>query len=205
MEWHDEGVILGQRPCQEHGLIMTLLTHHHGLERGYLRRARKGLSHHMGDHVRARWRARLAEQLGFWTLEPFQSYAGFLMMHAHRIGLLQVAASLMVRTLPLGHPYPQLYQTVSSMIQSWAGPLSPEHLVRSYVSFEKTFLAHSGYGLDEMPNEPISCSELEGHSQRITQRLNRHVWGSASTPAQDLRQTLLSSLFQTLKEEDPPR
>jgi DNA repair protein RecO (recombination protein O) len=72
MEWTDEGIVLGVRRHGESSAIVELLTRGHGRHLGLVRggagsRMRPLLQ--PGNSVRAVWRARLDEHLGYYVIE----------------------------------------------------------------------------------------------------------------------------------------
>ncbi|MFX9061711.1 recombination protein O N-terminal domain-containing protein, partial [Acinetobacter baumannii] len=73
----DEGIILSARPHGENAAIVTLLTSAHGKHAGLMaggqgRSAQPVLQ--PGNRVQAKWRARLPEQLGHFSLELVASH-----------------------------------------------------------------------------------------------------------------------------------
>ena len=72
MEWIDEGIVLGVRRHGKSSAIVELLTREHGRHLGLVRggagsRMRPLLQ--PGNSVRAVWRARLDEHLGYYAIE----------------------------------------------------------------------------------------------------------------------------------------
>ena len=85
MEWTDEGIVLGVRRHGESSAIVELLTRGHGRHLGLVRggagsRMRPLLQ--PGNRVRAVWRARLDEHLGYYALE------GIAVARRHAAGLV---------------------------------------------------------------------------------------------------------------------
>ena len=86
MEWTDEGIVLGVRRHGESSAIVELLTREHGRHLGLVRggagsRMRPLLQ--PGNGVRAVWRARLDEHLGFYNIEGLRLRAGTLLGLRH--------------------------------------------------------------------------------------------------------------------------
>ena len=76
MEWSDEGIVLGVRRHGETNAIVELLTQAHGRHLGLVRggggtRLRAVLQ--PGNTLRATWRARLDEHLGFYAVDGIRS------------------------------------------------------------------------------------------------------------------------------------
>ncbi|HAD26948.1 MAG TPA: DNA repair protein RecO, partial [Alphaproteobacteria bacterium] len=81
MEWAEEGIILATRPHGEAAAIIDVLTRDHGRHAGLVRggnarRLRAVLE--PGNQVHVRWRARLADHLGTFTVEPVSNRAAAL-------------------------------------------------------------------------------------------------------------------------------
>ena len=73
MEWQDEAIVLSARRYGESGVIAALLTREHGRHMGMVRGGAGGAKRGVlqpGNHVRATWRARLAEHLGHSAALP---------------------------------------------------------------------------------------------------------------------------------------
>ncbi|MBC7584578.1 MAG: recombination protein O N-terminal domain-containing protein, partial [Tardiphaga sp.] len=72
MEWTDEGIVLGVRKHGESSAIVELLTRDHGRHLGMVRGGAGSKMRPMlqpGNSVRATWRARIDEQLGYYLME----------------------------------------------------------------------------------------------------------------------------------------
>ena len=72
MEWSDEGVVLSVRPHGETAAVLELFTRRHGRHLGLVhggrsRKLRPILQ--IGNHLDAGWKARLADNLGHFTVE----------------------------------------------------------------------------------------------------------------------------------------
>src|SRR5258707_6218762 len=86
MEWTDEGIVLGVRRHGETSAIVELLTRSHGRHLGLVRggagsRMRPLLQ--PGNSLRAVWRARLDEHLGYYSGEGLPVRAATLLTSSH--------------------------------------------------------------------------------------------------------------------------
>src|SRR6266478_2590778 len=96
MEWTDEGIVLGVRRHGETSAIVELLTRSHGRHLGLVRggtgsRIRPVL--HPGNSVRAVWRARLDEHLGYHAVEGIRLRAATVLASSHAVyGFTQLAS-----------------------------------------------------------------------------------------------------------------
>lgn len=147
MDWTDEGIVLAARKHGETAAIVSLLTREHGRHLGLVRggagkRARSVLQ--PGNRVQARWRARLADHLGTYTLElEAASGAAFL---DDRLKLAGLTAALAVAetSLPEREPHQAVHAGLMDLLAKLAGDAWPA----VYVRWEIALLTDLGYGLD---------------------------------------------------------
>src|ERR671917_611916 len=102
MEWHDEAIVLSVRPHAENDAILSALTLEHGRHAGLVhggsgRRARPLLQ--PGNRLEVTWRARLAEHLGQFRVEPMQLLAARLVDDPLRLAGLASACALLDESL----------------------------------------------------------------------------------------------------------
>src|ERR1019366_1824234 len=111
VEWCESAIVLAARPHGESSVIATLLTANYGAHAGLVQaaRGRKGGSIQPGNRVVARWRARLPEHLGSYTIEAESNGAAALMHEPLRLVALQSACSLVAVSAPEREPHPGLY------------------------------------------------------------------------------------------------
>lgn len=147
MEWTDEGIVLGVRRHGESSAIAELLTRDHGRHLGLVRggagtRMRPVLQ--PGNKVRAVWRARLDEHLGYYAIEGLQLRAATLLASSHAAYGVTHLASL-ARLLPERDPHEAIYNFVDETLDHFdnAG-FAALQLAR----FELAMLAELGFGLD---------------------------------------------------------
>jgi DNA repair protein RecO (recombination protein O) len=148
MQWNDEGIVLAARPLNENGLIVTLLTKEHGVHNGLVRGTRKhGSTCQIGNHLDATWKARLEDQLGFYTLEHKTAYASLVMDDSLKLSALTSLSSLISRTLPERDPHPQLYDGCLTFLHDLVHQDASQYLA-DYIELELAILGDLGYGLD---------------------------------------------------------
>jgi DNA repair protein RecO (recombination protein O) len=147
MEWVDEGVILGTRRHGESNAIVELLTRSHGRHLGLVRggagsRMRPVLQ--PGNSVRAVWRARLDEHLGYYAIEGTRLRAATMLASSHAAyGITHLAA--LTRLLPERDPHDDIYDQLVAILDDFDDPLvAATHVVR----FELAMLSELGFGLD---------------------------------------------------------
>lgn len=147
MEWRDEGIVLAVRPHGETAAVVEVLTSRHGraaalVHGGRSRRLRPVLQ--IGNHVDVTWKARLAEQLGHFTIELRRGFAAEAMVDTMALtGLTAIAT--MARLLPERDPHPSLYE-VTMFVLSFLDDASVWPAL--YARWELALLDELGFGLD---------------------------------------------------------
>ena len=149
MEWLDDAIVLGARPFGESKAIAEVFARSHGRYGGVVH---GGMGKTMrpilqaGNLVRVGWKARLSEQLGFYSpLDLLEPHAGKLFDDPIALAGLSSAIELTRAATAERQSYPGLYDALLVLIAAlpnkdmWA-PL--------YARFEIGLLAEMGYGLD---------------------------------------------------------
>src|SRR5947207_842309 len=147
MEWTDEGIVLGVRRHGESSAIVELLTRRHGRHLGLVR---GGASSRMrpllqpGNSLRAVWRARLDEHLGYYQVEGIRLRAATVLASSHAVYGVTHLASL-ARLLPERDPHEDTYEMLDRTLDDFdeVGQAAA-HLIK----FELAMLAELGFGLD---------------------------------------------------------
>jgi DNA repair protein RecO (recombination protein O) len=147
MEWTDEGIVLGVRRHGESSSIVELLTRGHGRHLGLVRggagsRMRPLLQ--PGNSVRAVWRARLDEHLGYYAIEGTRLRAATVLASSHAVYGVTHLASL-ARLLPERDPHEDIYDMLNRTLDDFDDiGEAAAHLIK----FELAMLAELGFGLD---------------------------------------------------------
>ena len=151
MEWTDKGIVLSVRPHGESAAIVTLMTEaygrHAGLMRGGASLRHKGMLQ-PGNAVRAVWQARLAEQLGRYSLELDESHAADLFDDPLKLSGLAAACAVADHALPEREPHPAIHAGLQALIHAMRNEELGDLWVAVYVRWELGVLAELGYGLD---------------------------------------------------------
>jgi len=148
VEWTDEAVVLGARPFGETQALLEVFARAHGragaiVHGGASRRTRPTLQ--QGNLVRLTWKARTADQLGFFApIELVEPHAARVLGDPAALAALASAAAL-VRTAAERQPYPGLYDALVVLLDAFA---HPDLWPALYTRFELGLLAELGYGLD---------------------------------------------------------
>jgi DNA repair protein RecO (recombination protein O) len=147
MEWRDEAVVLSARKHGERGVILDALTREHGRHAGLVRygtsRRLRGVLE-PGNQISLRWHARLADQLGQYSVEPVRSRAGIL-SDPLRLAGLSSACAIALLVLPEREPHGPVYEGLISLLDAIEQvDLWPAVLAR----WELGVLEELGFGLD---------------------------------------------------------
>jgi DNA repair protein RecO (recombination protein O) len=147
MQWTDEGIVLGVRRHGETSVILELMTHergrHLGLVRGGAGTRLRGVLQ-PGNSLRATWRARLDEHLGYYAVEGLNLRAASLLTAAHAVhGVTHL--STLCRLLAEREPHAHVHTVLESILDKINDPADAATLI---ARFELAFLAELGFGLD---------------------------------------------------------
>lgn len=147
MDWSDEGVVLGVRPHGESGAVLELFTRTHGRHLGLVHGGRSRKLRPIlqtGNHVDATWKARLADNLGHFSVELRKGFAAAAMNDAAALAALTSIAAL-ARLLPERDPHPNLYEVTLFVL----GFLDERAVWPALtVRWEMALLDELGFGLD---------------------------------------------------------
>jgi DNA repair protein RecO (recombination protein O) len=181
MIWSDEGIILSVRPHGETGAIVEVLTRAHGRHTslvygGRSRRLRPVLQ--IGNHVSVTWKGRLAEHLGYMTVELRRGYAASAMEDSLALsGLASICA--LARLLPERDPHPNFYGVTLFVL----GFLSDAAIWPAlYVRWELALLGELGFGLDLSAGVSSGASEETAY---VSPRSGRAISAMAGEPYKD--------------------
>ena len=181
MEWSDEGVVLSVRPHGEFAAVLELFTRGHGRHLGLVhggrsRKLRPVLQ--IGNHVDAGWKARLADNLGHFSVELRKGFAALLMEDAAALTAMTSMAAL-VRLLPERDPHPNLFE-VTQFVLGFLDDRAvwPALMVR----WELALLDELGFGLDL-----ASCAATgkSGDLVYVSPKSGRAVSSAAGEPYKD--------------------
>jgi DNA repair protein RecO (recombination protein O) len=148
VDFEDDAFVLSARVHGETGAIVELLTSAHGcyaahVAGGASRRIKAWLQ--PGARVVARFRARVAEQLGSATIEPVGEGPGALFDDPLALAGLAAAAAVAAGGLPEREPHPGAFFAFEALTQALA---AVENWPAVYVRFEAGLLQELGFGLD---------------------------------------------------------
>ena len=179
MDWTGDAVILSARRHGESAAILSVLTAEHGRHAGLVRggsgRRLRGVLQ-PGNEVAVAWRARLAEHLGAFTVEPIRLLTGSLLDRPAPLAALAAATAVTDTALPEREPHPALYRALLALTAALHDePLWPA----VYVRYELGLLAELGFALD------LSCCAATGETADlafVSPRTGRAVSAGAGAP-----------------------
>jgi len=147
MEWLDDAIVLGARPFGEGKLVAEVFAREHGRYGGVVHAGRKSQPIlQAGNIVHAGWKARLSEQLGFFSpLELAEPHATKLLDDPAALAGLSSAVALIRGVTPERQAYPQLYDALTVLLEAMP---HAEIWPALYARFELGLLSALGYGLD---------------------------------------------------------
>lgn len=174
VEWRDSGVVLSARRYGETGFIVSLMTATHGRHAGLVPGRRKSTVLEPGTVVSARWRARLADQLGTLDIEGDGGLIGDLIDQPLPLAALASACALVDQCVPERNPMAPLHAGLRALIEALPG----EHWAAAYVKWEVGLLSALGFGLslDEC------AAGGNDHLAYVSPRSGRAVSLSAGAP-----------------------
>jgi DNA repair protein RecO (recombination protein O) len=180
VEWCESAIVLAARPHGESSVVATLLTASYGAHAGLVQaaRGRKGGGIQPGNRVMARWRARLPEHLGSFTIEAEANGAAALMDQPLRLTALQAACSLVAVSMPEREPHPGIYEATAALIDTLPGPAWDA----AYVAWEVGLLRILGFGLDLTRCAATGANDTLTY---VSPRTGRAISESASEPWRD--------------------
>ena len=147
MEWTDIGIVLSTRPYGETGLIADMLTRGHGRHAGLVRGSKARAALQPGNGLSLTWRARLAEQLGSYTVELARARAGALMESRDGLTGLNAFRAVTGATLPEHQPHTALHDAAEILLDAMVAE-DIHHWAPLYVRWEAGLLEALGFGLD---------------------------------------------------------
>ncbi|MFT8244413.1 DNA repair protein RecO [Roseomonas sp. BN140053] len=183
MEWEAPAIVLDARPMGEGGAVVTLLTEEQGRHAGL---AHGGASRNQapiwqpGNLVEARWKARLAEQLGSLTGELVHPTAALAMEDRLALSLLSSACAVAAEALPEREPHPRAFRALVPVLAHLGE--GARAVLPDYLRWEVLLLSELGYGLDLDSCAATGTREALTH---VSPRTGRAVSAGAAEPFLD--------------------
>lgn len=148
MEWRDQGILLAMRPHGEGNAVIEVLTAEHGRHAGLVRGgAGRSMAAFMqtGAVLQLEWRARLADHLGAFRVEPLRAAGAAAFGDRLALAALGSMAALAIAFLPEREAQPAIYAAALGFVTALA---SGGDWQRAYVLWEMALLRETGFGPD---------------------------------------------------------
>jgi DNA repair protein RecO (recombination protein O) len=146
-------IIVSVKAHGEHGAVVRVLTAGHGLLAGYVRGGRSRALRPVlapANLVEAEFRSRSETQLAALSVELVESRAPLAAEPLHAAAIEWVTA-LPAVTLPEGHPYPRVYETLDAMLIAIGSAPRARDWIGALARYEALILSELGYGTDDDP------------------------------------------------------
>ncbi|MFM7622566.1 MAG: DNA repair protein RecO [Alphaproteobacteria bacterium] len=141
----DQAILLNKRRYGERGLVMSVLTQHHGKRSGFGYSWSKHAAFQKGMTVTMTWKARSDEHLGTMTLEGGESLYPPLMGHPQKAIVMDVLCAYTHGLLPDHDPHPDVFEALQ---QAKAHLFHTGSELRVLADFERFLLTVLGFGCD---------------------------------------------------------
>jgi len=179
MEWSDSAIVLAVRPHGETSAIVDLLTPGQGRHAGLVKGARSRSLRPIlqpGNEIAVTWRARLADHLGQFQVEPDNLGAGLVMDDRTALAGLNAACALAVLALPEREQHEAVYDGFKLLLTTFE---DIDVWPAIYVRWEAGLLADLGYGLDW---EKCAVTGTMDDLTHISPRTGRAVCAEEAAP-----------------------
>lgn len=148
IEWRAEGILLSSRTHGESSALIEVFTEGQGRHAGIVR---GGASRKIapilqpGAQLDVTWRARLAEHIGTFTVEPVRSRAAAALGDRLSLAGLNAMCAMLAFCLPEREAHPPLYRRSEQLLDLLD---QPDLWPLGYLRWEVALLEELGYGLD---------------------------------------------------------
>lgn len=145
MNWSGPAIVLSSRAHGEGAAIIQVLSREHGRYAGLVHgRRTKGAALQPGALAEAKWRARLSEHLGVFTLELVAARTAAALDDRVALAGLSAACAVAESALPERDPHPAVYDGLALVLQHLGDRAVWPAL---YARWELGLLAELGFGL----------------------------------------------------------
>lgn len=179
MEWSDSAIVLAVRPHGETSAIIEVLTPGQGRHAGLVKGARSRTLRPIlqpGNQIRVVWRARLADHLGQFQVEPDELGAGIVMEDRLALAGLNAACAMAVLALPEREQHEAVYAGFKVLLSALE---NIDVWPAIYVRWEAGLLADLGYGLDW---DKCAVTGVTDDLSHISPRTGRAVCAEEAAP-----------------------
>jgi DNA repair protein RecO (recombination protein O) len=144
----DQGIILTIKKYSENSLIVKILSEHHGIYSGFVRKpSKKDFSIYQNFNlVDFEWAARTEENLGFFKIELKKSFLGHIISSPIYLVSFETISTIIGQNLLEREPATEVFFGLLNLLQNLN--LEPENFLQNYIKFEIKLLQTLGYGID---------------------------------------------------------
>ena len=181
MQWTEEGVVIGVRKHGENSAIVDIFTRSQGRYVGLVRGGRSRRMRpilQVGNSVLATWRARLAEHLGTYELEPARLRVAGIIDDPLRLAGLSALTTL-VQLVAEREGHHRLYDALLLVLDALE---QNEHWPALLVRWELGLLEELGFGLDL---SRCAATGTQDDLIFVSPKSGRAVSGAAGEPYAD--------------------
>ncbi|MDR2902865.1 MAG: DNA repair protein RecO [Lactobacillales bacterium] len=136
-----DAFVLSVRPLGERSYILSLFTKEQGRHLGVVKAKTPP---EVGSILHARWRSRLADQMGTYYIEPSQPLSILYLDDQKRLASLLSIGFLLDKLIPERQAYAPLYDDLFSFLTE----LDAQDFIARYIKLEILLLEALGFGLD---------------------------------------------------------
>ncbi|GHF29639.1 DNA repair protein RecO [Kordiimonas sediminis] len=202
MEWQGDGIVLSSSKFGETDALLEVMSRENGRHRGFVKGGsgkRLGPVLQAGNFLTLKWRSRIEENLGRFTVELDRSPLGLIMGDGLRLMTLSAMVSVVSASLPERENHPAVYDSLKAMIEYVErSDVDPAGWAAALVRLEMGILSDLGYGLD------LSECAATGSDEDlvyVSPKSARAVSRAAGRPYHDKLLTLPSFLMGPVVEE----
>lgn len=196
MQIRAPAILCSVRPHGEHGAVVRLMTEEHGLAAAYVAGARGRELRPLlipGNLLEAEVRGRAASQLPSARLELVASRGPWLTEPLPSAGI-GWACALTAATLPEGHPYPLLYDSLGALLDAICLAPSARGWARVLAGYEVLLLREVGYGAAPAPPPEEHWHDLVARLERQGKAIGNRLLADRAGDVMAARAILLDRL-----------
>ncbi|MDB1135423.1 DNA repair protein RecO [Candidatus Anaplasma sp. TIGMIC] len=146
MQWQDHGMVVNMSPYGDTRVILSVFTRNHGLYNGLIRRCSKKQSLQIGDRISVTWRARLVNNLGYFSSYEVlsSSFYSYFQDRSKLLCLSSITATI-YKSIPTNYAHPSLYDY---LVEFADAAETGKHWYSKYLKLELEVLSQLGFALD---------------------------------------------------------
>ena len=150
----DQGIILNTRKYSENSLIVQILSQNYGIYSGFVRGGvssakkfpSKSSLYHNFNLVDFHWNSKIADNLGFFTIELKKSFLGSIISSKVKLASLNIVTAIIDQNVLEREPMSEVFSGLFGLLQSL--DLTDNIFLERYIKFEIELLKSLGYGID---------------------------------------------------------